>query len=545
MARDRPDNRGVLIGTVTRYDRKARYVIVRPDQPATLRPGDGLLFSQPGRPEAEWGFSLNTEPAVTPEGIALPVTRPTEEGVQVFLTSSVDLAARARQIVKQEDPALRHPVPAALTVTVNADGLLMLAGTLYPPGRAPVKMPAAGDLRLEAAKTRPLTREQLAAQIEKTGGTPFTLSDLVLAYDGTRFAPVREVNRIRREFFTRAETALVAASRPGENEVAGAQQRLERWRAEVTAQTSPAATGYQPGIILWADSREVLEAGVRGGAGTICYEPGGKGTEPADAIGSALNLCRGHDIRLVWKLPRITRETEIALIRQVLPWLYAAGLEGCMVDTPGAAFAVTESAPGMKLAGSVGLNIFNAEALRALGALPFTLLTLSPELSARDIEDLTRAARAHGNNPALAVLAQGNLETMVTEDCLLAPSDRCHDSTGPCASGTWYGIRDGTGHLLPVRTNGACRGHIFNAAETCLVDAVPDLVRSGIAGFVIDARGRTAAYAEEMAEIYREAINRAAHGSTGSTFATLRERARAIALGGITAGHYQRGLAGE
>jgi putative protease len=544
MSRDRPDNRGVLIGIVIRYDRKGRYVIVRPDQPVTLHPGDGLLFSPPGHPEGEWGFSLNTEPVVTPEGIALSVPRPTEKGVQVYLTSSVDLANRARQIVKQEGPALRHPVPVALAATVSPDGLLTLAGTLYPPGRAPVKIPAAGDLRLEPAKTRPLTWEQLAAQLGKTGGTHFVLSDLVLDYDGTRFAPVREVNRVRREYFARAEATLVTASRPGESDLEMAQQRLARWREGKTAQISPAATGQKPAIILWADNREAIDAGIRAGAGTICYEPCGNPAETdlAAGIGSALDLCKAHDIRLIWKLPRITRETEIARVRPVLPRLYAAGLRACMVDNPGAAVAVADAVPGMELAGSVGLNVFNAETVRALGTLPFTLLTLSPELSATDIEDL---ARALGNGPALAVFAQGNIETMVTEDCLLAPFDRCNGGTGPCASGTWYGIRDGTGHLLPVRTDSACRGHIFNAAETCLVDAVPDLIRSGIAGFVIDARGRTAAYAEEMVGIYREAIERAAQGSTRSTFAALRERARAIALGGITAGHYQRGLAEE
>ena len=544
MARDRPDNRGVLIGTVIRYDPIKRAAIIRPDQPVTLRPGDGFLFSLPKSPEKEWGFSLNTEPVILPEGIALFVPRPAEKGEQVRLTSSVDLLAGARQIVKQENPLLHHPVPAALAAAVSPDGDLTLTGILYPPGKAPVVIPAAGELRLEPAKTRPLTREQLAGQLEKTGGTPFVLSDLALDYDGTRFAPVREINRVRREFFARAEAALVAASRPGEKAVKDAKRRLDRWRTGKTAPISTERAGRTPEIILWADSLEAIEAGVQAGAGTICYEPCGKGTEPelAAAIDSALDLGKAQDTRLIWKLPRITREAEIMLIRQVLPRLYAAGLRTCMADNPGAAIAVADAVPGMELAGSIGLNVFNAETVRAFGTLPFTLLTLSPELSATEIEDL---AHAHGEGPALAVFAQGNLEAMVTGDCLISPLERCHGGTGPCSKGRWYGIRDGTGHLLPVRTDSTCQGHIFNAAETCLVAAVPDLVRHGIRGFVIDARGRTAAYAGEMVGIYREAIAMALPGSTVNNVAALRERAKAIALGGITAGHYQRGLTGE
>ena len=549
MARDRPDNRGVLIGTVTRDDRAGRHAIVRPDRPVTLRPGDGLLFSLPGFPEGEWGFSLNTVPAETPEGITLAVPRPAEKGMQVFLTFSVDLAAHARQIVKKEDPVLRHPIPADLVATVGPEGVLTLSGTLYPPGKEPVPVPAAGELRLEPAKTRPLAREQLAASLEKTGGTQFVTQNLSLGYDGTRFAPVGELNRVRREFFGRAEAALVAASLPGKSAIEAATGRLHTWTEGLEDCASPIRAGRTPGIILWADSPATVEAGARAGAGTICYEPcvNVADADLTAAIGAALEYCMARNTRLVWKLPRITRDDEIACVRSALPRLYAAGLTACMVGNPGTARAVAETVPGMELAGSIGLNVFNAETARVLARLPFTLLTLSPELSLGEITILARNVQAGGQGPALAVFIQGNLEAMVTEDCLLSPADRCSRESGRCSGSAWYGIRDGTGHLLPIRADSACRGHIFNAAETCLVGAVPDLVRNGIEGFVIDARGRTAAYAEEMIALYKEALGAAAQGAAQdrSRYAALKERARKISLGGITAGHYTRGLAEE
>ncbi|HVP95918.1 U32 family peptidase [Methanoregula sp.] len=548
MARDRPDNRGVRIGTVTRYNRTKGVAIIRPDQPVTLRPGDGLLFTPPGRPDKEWGFSLNTEPAIRQEGTEVLVPRPAEKGDRVFLTSSMDLAARARQIIRQVDPTLRHPVPVDLAATVSPKGELILAGTLYPPGKEPVVMDATGGFLLEPAKTRPLTREQLAAQLEKTGGTPFAVTSLSLDYDSTRFAPVGEINRVRREFFTRAEATLVASSLPAHDEVEAARTRLSAYNSR-EHHLLPKIPHQNTGIILWADSRKTVEAGIRAGAEAVCYEPcqDPAGKDPVTAIGPALEFCRAYTSRLIWKLPRITREEEIARVRLALPRLYAAGLAACMVDNPGAARAVAEAEPGMELAGSVGLNVFNAETVRALGRLPFTLLTLSPELSSREIADLARAVQTQEQGVALAVFAQGSLETMVTGDCLLAPADRCSNGHGRCSGGTWYGIRDGTGHLLPVRTDGTCQGHIFNSAETCLVDAVPDLVRNGIDGLIIDARGRTPAYAEEMVRIYREALGLAAHGTGNSRsgYAALKERAREISLGGITAGHYTRGLAEE
>ena len=92
----------------------------------------------------------------------------------------------------------------------------------------------------------------------------------------------------------------------------------------------------------------------------------------------ALDTCRAHNARLAWKLPRITRQAEIEAIRSLLPRLHAAGLGMCMVENPGTALAVVGAAPGCALAGSWGLNIFNAETVRVLARLPFGILSSLP-----------------------------------------------------------------------------------------------------------------------------------------------------------------------
>jgi putative protease len=73
---------------------------------------------------------------------------------------------------------------------------------------------------------------------------------------------------------------------------------------------------------------------------------------------------------------------------------------------------------------------------------------------------------------------------------------------------------------------------------------VPELVAAGVDAVTIDARGKTADYAREMVRVYREAIASAAQkpGTATRDTASLRERVKAIALGGITTGHYPRGL---
>jgi putative protease len=103
---------------------------------------------------------------------------------------------------------------------------------------------------------------------------------------------------------------------------------------------------------------------------------------------------------------------------------------------------------------------------------------------------------------------------------------------------------DTTGHIFKVRIDGECRTHIYNAAELCLIDHLHSLVESGINEVVIDARGRTGTCTRDMTGMYREAITLVMGGirSDDHRFIHLKDEVKRRSLGGITAGHFIRGL---
>ncbi len=125
---------------------------------------------------------------------------------------------------------------------------------------------------------------------------------------------------------------------------------------------------------------------------------------------------------------------------------------------------------------------------------------------------------------------------MVTDDCLLA-LDAC-----PSAPGARFALEDERRHRFPVLPDGECRGRILNAVETCLVDHLPALAGAGVDLLVVDARGRTPAWAAAAVGAYREGPRRPrGPPGAGPRLTALKEELRAIAAGGITAGPFVRG----
>jgi putative protease len=172
------------------------------------------------------------------------------------------------------------------------------------------------------------------------------------------------------------------------------------------------------------------------------------------------------------------------------------------------------------------------------------MVTLSPELSRDEIRLLIHAARQQGCSLSFALIVQGSIEAMVSEDCILQPLLRCNGKAGDADTSAFSGIMDATGHMFPVRIDGECRSHLYNSAELCLIDHLPSLMKIGINEVFIDARGRTGTYTRDMVRLYQDAIQRAGKGVPENDLHLrhLKDAAKRLAIGGLTAGHFVRGL---
>jgi putative protease len=521
MGKEMSDNRGVFIGMVTSYDSRREEAAVKLAGPLTPEQNDGLVILSPGQ---EVGMVVR-RPLLKDGLLRLRTPERVRPGAKVYMTSSTALSRKAQKIVS----SAQTQIPIDLRVSFD-DGTPVVEGFLERGKRIVVR----AGFSMEKAKSQPLAKEQIEAQLRRTGGTPFIVRKLEMDYPGGLFAPLGALNHLRRDLLARAEEAVALAHLPDQKEVALAQERLSGLALEASAPREPRV----PSLAVYADSTEAVRGAADGGCRRIYFEPDlgdekERGKRALDLLREAKALC--PEAELIWKWPKITRDE---FLRFAVPLLPAAKADGIMVEGMGAAKAVLSAKPNARLYGASGLNVWNHLSVRQLELEGFQRVTLSPELSAGQLALLiSRSRLGRIQTPEMELTVQGSLEVMTTEDCI------------PClgnGEAEFWGLQDFR-RVFPLRPDGEGRTHIFNSVETCLLDFMPGLFDMGLDGMAVDARGRTKKYAREMTEIYLQAIELTERGGVHleKDLKALKEDARARSLGGITTGHFLKGLKEE
>jgi putative protease len=557
MGRDAPDNRGFYIGVVRRYDEKTKSVKVSTNKPIIPRPGDGLFFRNPKNPSHEFGFSLNSIPEEKDGEISFRVPQPVEPGTGVFITSSPAFDQRARRIISHPTHAMRHPVLIDIEVTIDASGRLEIKGLVHSRIAGEFPVTYSPDFNLEPSLTHPLTPDQIELQVKKSKDTAFTVSNFTVHSEGNWYLPIARLNYVRREFFKTAEDMMVARARPAPENTDQSSCRWTEYKTHGTPKSPAVRNSSNPARLalgVYADSIEGVQGALDGGCDLICFEPvfiPGTGNcrkisvhLPYEAqVATVSAMCHDAGVRFILKFPRITRNN---YLKDILPLLSKGtdlNISGFLVENYGTAHALMQMNPHVPLYGSGGLNIFNHRSVCQSGPF-FKSFTLSPELSRDEMELLIRRVRSQGGLASFSLIVQGNSEAMVSEDCILQPWEKEVLKNKDLHPSRFYGIRDTTGHIFPVRVDGECRTHIYNSSELCLIDHIPSLLQMGINEIIIDTRGRTAGYDRAMTGIYTKAIALVHEGikTPDKGLELLKETVKLYALGGITTGHYLRGL---
>lgn len=344
----------------------------------------------------------------------------------------------------------------------------------------------------QQAVNRPVTAEQIANQLKKTGGTVYRTEDVSVETEDGLALPLSAVNALRREALAKLDEARTAipprrvlpyvppntAKTPGEPPAFSLSFR--RW-----SQVSPACLDQGPALV-WLPAEEYAA----------------HGAEIKETIAA------WPAVRFGVTFPRVSWDRERPALEEALSAARKAGATEALLGHIGQLPLARQY--GLTPRGDFGLGWLNSLTGAELARLGFASATASFEARLSQLRDLDKALD-------LELLVYGRLPLMLTENCILknrGKGCRCHE--GPQV------LRDRKGEEFPVERAWGCRNELFNAKVLWLADKAPDWQRIG-------ARYARLSFLEE---------DRAACAGVFEAYRT----GRGEAPGAFTRGLYYRGV---
>lgn len=530
MSYKRPNNRGILLGRVQKYDRSKGKVLIKLE--AELAIGDGIeVWVKSGRQgvyvQHIWREGSEISSAVPGEQVWIEVPGQTGIGDRVFKTHDEKLVQKAR-LSYQEGKAVRR-IPIDFTVSgelgqpleiqaVDADGNQGQACTTVP---------------LAQALKRPISEEYLIQQLDRLGNTPFALRNVQVDLRGELIVPVREINEVRRQA---VEQVMAARLTP----------RAKVTLHEVQARFTKVKAQHQPKhkvetklSVAVGDLRS-LEKAAKAGAGIIYFGGDQFRSKPhmqQGDLAKGIELCKRYNANPVVRLPRMVPENRLSDLANYMKGLQEIGVKSVQAPDLGS-LAMAVKNGKFQVYADYELNIFNNFTLRALAQYGVKLATLSPELNLQQLGKMDFIM-------PFELIVHGALPLMISEYCALGAllgggkRERC---SMPCKAKR-FGLKDRKNFVFPVESDQNCRMYIYNAKEINVLEHLDQLAALHPAALRLDLQKEIPEVVERVVRLYSAELERAMIHPKGykPTEASLRELMQ-LRPDGYTKGHYFRGV---
>ncbi|MBR2783598.1 MAG: DUF3656 domain-containing protein [Firmicutes bacterium] len=387
------------------------------------------------------------------------------------------------------------------------------------------------DYVVERAHKPGSARDVAFSQLGRLGGTGYQLAGLKGEIDEDALLPASVLNQTRRELMDEIFAARRQADqRPFDEAAFSAALRAAEAQTEKSV-----PRGKRLRVSVLVHSEELLETALRRGFDDIYYDVCGFQDAPPAAPERLFE--QAGQARLIPWLPQILLPREEAALRRTLaPWL-AARPAACCVNNLGQIPLLRDMGWQGDLYSGLGLNVFNSAACRFLHRHGVSRVALSPELTLTQLEQLDPLP------VETEVFAQGALQLMVSEYCLLGAACGGRSRTKeenipcsrPCRQSQPLFLQDEKGYRFPLRQDRACRMHIFNSREHCLLEELPALREAGVDRVLLDLRLYDKRRAGQVLDLYR--------GVTGDEFAYAEAKRRLPSvMKEYTKGHLFRGV---
>ena len=248
---------------------------------------------------------------------------------------------------------------------------------------------------------------------------------------------------------------------------------------------------------------ECLKAAVQNGADSVYF---GASMFSARAFAEnfedeeleeAINYAKIRGVKTNLTLNTLINDSEFEEAYKIAKKAYEFGIDAIIVQDLGLAMKLIRDFPDLDIHGSTQMTIHNLEGARKLQDLGFKRVVLSRELSANEIEYISKNV---------------DIETEVFIHGAL-----CMSYSGQCLFSSMIGGRSGnrgkcaqTCRLpfeLYENENMIDKGYLLSPRDLCGLEFIPFLVNAGVNCFKIEGRMKTPEYVATVTRIYRKYID--------------------------------------
>ena len=496
MGRGSSGHEGLYIGDITNIDgTKVTIEIKNKEIPVILEKGDGIAFKYNGKIK---GIYLENIIKQDENEIIIDTTRLVKVGTEVFISYS----AKTHESLKQfKNESIKSKIPISVTFNFQKDLTASIKVEYYIDDEL-INFRHKGIARFEEAKNRPITRESIIKQLEKTGGTPFYMENIKFNdMPNNLFIPISGLNKIRRDILDKAQELLLNHYTPTKKSIKATRKRLQEFEDNYNSYENKRNTKAK--LSLFANDLAQVKAANGFDLKRIYFDANCLYNNPEDYYKNIKDMLKeaiqmAPEIELVWVLTSFINEEELIKANEIVKELESEGFViSVMGDSPG-----MEKIFDCAIYGNHNLNVWNSYAVENLSK--FNGLILSSELSGREIKEITW--KNYIKNTDLEMIIHGNLEVIVSKDDFSNLNEGRDFIIGNNADYATLEDKKRKKFKYKVFFDYNRQNHILNKDCLCLIEEMNEIKTLNLDNLIIDCRYSNEKYTKSILSIYNDSL---------------------------------------
>ncbi len=396
----------------------------------------------------------------------------------VYLTKRNKLTKKVKEIETKGNSFIKSKL--MLTFSIK-NKFPILKGRLTLANRKEISSEVRGNAPFEKPLKKAISADTIKKQLSKTDNYPYEITQINVNYDGTLFIPISKINELRRNLFKTLENEVNALYRNKSKKI-----KLEN--------SENINTANEANISFYTNNlnhlknidcvrRVYLEIPNDDDTLDMVFSGNYNLNHMINFLKEAYEISYGKEYELIWKWPDIAHDKLIKALNKV-----RGILNKMHYDIP-----IMSNAFNGEY-GPYSMNITNTQTIESLE--DYKILTVSPELSKNDYEDIIKGCKDPNR---IELLVQGSVELMKSRYHLLHGSELERNYKN-------Y-LVDRKNNRYPIHKS--ISGEeitIFNDSELSLLEEISHLKNLGYCNFSIDGRYKDNDY-YKMVDVYKTALN--------------------------------------